>query len=95
MKLTRLQRHMAYMIMLASFEDGKAEYLCHSLERDGIVTIDNRFDFLFSLTELANKRDSDYSWFNKSGDCSYYSNRSIRIKALKKCISETADAWPK
>lgn len=98
MKLTKQQRHMAYMIMLASIEINKDKcFLCHCLEADGVVeSFHDGIEILLWLTELAGKRTGQHVWFvPTNGAIDEKSLRKVRIAALKQCIEETADAWPK
>lgn len=97
MKLTKQQRHMAYMIMLAEAEGG--EYSAYGFCRIISQCLDNstyepRLDDLelTDLPELWAKRPSCYIdyWFPSNNE-----GWQSRISLLKQCIEETADAWPK
>ena len=105
MKLTKLERHMAYMIMLAEAERPGFFYYkeCFGLFKS------NRFGFcgmvrmVFDigvtdkempsvLPELFVKKPngSDSYWFSTDK-----SGWKSRIALLNQCITETEDAWPK
>ncbi len=90
MKLTKQQRHMAYMIMLA--EGRSLKWFCPIAETCFGIDLDNdnRFgNFKEMLPELyAKKKYEDDGAFLFAGS-------SERISLLRKCITETEDAWPK
>ena len=94
MKLTKLERHMAYMIMLAEFEElEKGLCLIWSGMTGEIRWGFGRLHLKHTLPELWDKADNKYgvSWFLALDDAEYVDKR---ITALKQCIEETEDAWP-
>ncbi|MBL7721156.1 MAG: hypothetical protein JNK98_04105 [Chitinophagaceae bacterium] len=105
MKLTKQQRHMAYMIMLAEAESPGFFYYeeCLGLFKSnrfgfcgmirmvfGINATDTEMPII--LPELFVKKPvlGESYWFPTDE-----SGWQSRISLLKQCITETADAWPK
>jgi hypothetical protein len=88
MKLTKLQRHTAYIILLAEFEESFGfEFFC-----DAVYSL---FDWPFGegtirdyLPELYRHKpatlDDSGGWFSDNED-----GVNTRIKLLKQCIEET------
>lgn len=90
MKLTRLQRHTAYILMLAELEENRTSCLCSIwgstiLKEQGLFIGNQTWRKLPEiLCELFNKRtrgnEYDDFWFNGYEE---------RTKALTQCIIET------
>lgn len=90
MKLTKAQRHSAYIIMLHELETTETNWLCSifykvfgiNLDHDGAYT-----QFKETLPELWQHRDdgrNEYSTF-------LFDGKTKRMDALKKCIKETSN----
>ncbi len=96
MKLTKSQRHTAYIIMLTQYEDGDLKGFCRQTRdvfgwNDNIKSIGGTYKWalynLKYLPELLSKKPKDADnllWFkeNRYG-------RTKRIELLKQCIEET------
>ena len=82
MKLNKLQRYTAYIIMLELIESKDCMFLCHTLLRLGLE--ENQATIESMLPELWDKKphDSDFVWW-------LFYERDKRIAALKACIEET------
>ena len=92
MKLTKLQRHTAYCILLATIEDNFwCCFICGAINESGISSWERGKLFIKqNLPELYNKvpieNMKEYVWYkHPSGE----TDRSHRIKLLKQCIIET------
>jgi len=104
MKLTKLERHMAYMIMLAEAEKrvsekGFAVGLCYLIavdmmeeEEDFDVYRHKKFKKQFPelFAKKPRRKGEQDDWFRNDID-----GWQTRISLLRQCITETEDAWPK
>lgn len=84
MKLTKLQRHTAYIIMLDGFEKGKYRWFCVSLNAFGFSM--SEYAICKHLPELWKKKPKRLHtpnyWFMEH-------ETAKRIELLKQCINET------
>lgn len=93
MKLTKLQRYTAYVILLQELKEStNYEYLCE-IVRDFKIN-DHAKWMTKNLKELYDMSDKGFTWFTKRDErgvyiCSRTANREIRISALEQCIKET------
>lgn len=89
MKLTKLQRHTAYIILLYEYETLKFRWLCGTFHSVTDIELDPDFrftNFKLMLPELWRKRQKgtdEHSLF-------LFESYEHRVAALKQCISETA-----
>jgi len=100
-KLTRQQRHIAYIIMREEIESNSTHFMCKAAVWIGVLRNESRYAWGFQvsdkqikerLPELYLKKPAALShgscWFNVSN-----SGLKSRIALLDQCILETADAW--
>ena len=87
MKLTKLQRHTAYILMLLYIEENTQEFICLIIK--WVFDIDGHGDDVIRqyFPELWSKKpqNAEYSWFVKS----YEENKKGRIEIINQAIKET------
>lgn len=89
-KLTKLQRHTAYLILLHEIEaSAHLEFFCHLISRHFDLPNQQSSiqEYFLELWAKKPASDSDIVWWGKQ-NCS--EGRVKRIQALKQCINETA-----
>lgn len=110
MKLTKQQRHMAYMIMLAEAEEvldkvsngirirhfagGEAAGLCDMIENILEIDLHGKNPMEYLGITELIKKEPPVPFFDYWFPHDRYGWQT-RISLLKQCIEETADAWPK
>lgn len=88
MKLTKDQRHTAYIIMQHLIETGQQEFMCNtSLYAFDIDVHEKDGSLQETYPEIMSKRpkSAGYSWFG--GKHEY--NKKKRVALLQQCIEET------
>lgn len=88
MRLTKIQRHTAYVLILYEIKRTGITYVCTAFDR--LVGMELDADGMFTnlkliLPELWKKRDDDAGEWSLA----LWRSNADRIKALKDCISET------